>query len=248
MRLPMMIQSTKRSSAARPHGEYKRQLLDEIVALKPATLLDVGCGTGDLLVAAREAGIARTVGIEPETQACVRARSRCLDVISCRAEALPFEDRSFDVVTLDYVAHHTENLPRALREASRVARCAVLILDCWFDDTLASQRVARRYDNWLKRRDRKSGYVHNACPTAIELISMFAAEEFSIDYFCRLILSPLDVAEVERSARGLLENDDDPIGRLELEGILDDARRDGISDDGCIVARFLRDGEAADTA
>ncbi|KTE46521.1 hypothetical protein ATE62_00840 [Sphingopyxis sp. HIX] len=57
-----------------------------------------------------------------------------MDVISCRAEALPFEDRSFDVVTLDYVAHHTENLPRALREASRVARCAVLILDCWFDD------------------------------------------------------------------------------------------------------------------
>lgn len=245
MPLPMMINATMPLPAARPHAAYKRQLLEEIQTLNPATLLDVGCGTGDLLLAAREAGIALLAGVEPEPQACERAQSHLLDVIAGRAEALPFADQSFDVVTLDYVAHHIEALPRALREAARVARRAVLVLDCWFDDTLPSQRVARRYDDWLKRRDRRSGYVHNACPAAAELIAMFAAEDFAVDYVCRLILSPLNVDEIESSARALMENTDDPIGKLELEHILDDARRDGISDDGCIVARFLRHDPAA---
>lgn len=248
MQLPMMINATMPMPAARPHAAYKRQLLEEIQALHPETLLDVGCGSGDLLLAARDAGIARVAGVEPEPQACERAQSQGLDVIPGRAEVLPFADRSFDVVTLDYVAHHIENLPRALREAARVARRAVLILDCWFDDTLPSQRVARRYDDWLKRGDRRAGYVHNACPAAAELIGMFAAEDFTIDYDCRLIFSPLNVEDIERSARMRVENTDDPIGKLELESILDDARRDGISDDGRIVARFLRHDPAVMTA
>ncbi|WP_343715329.1 methyltransferase domain-containing protein, partial [Inquilinus sp.] len=157
-------------------------------------------------------------------------------------EALPFAEGSFDVVTLEYVAHHVEHLPRALHEAARVARRAVLVLDGWYDETLPSQRAMRDLDEWRKRIDRRLGMIHNPCPRPCDLTGpLLACGPLEIDYACRLELRPRSLAELEDTARRHL-NGVAPAPDLaaELDRILDDGRLHGCSDAGTLLLTARR--------
>jgi hypothetical protein len=102
-------------------------VLADAVHLDGADVLDVGCGTGDLVRWMRERG-ARPIGTE-----CGPAmRSRALEADSEHADAyvdaegqdLPFEDGSFDVVIFSASLHHVPmaRIPDAIAEAHRVLR------------------------------------------------------------------------------------------------------------------------------
>jgi SAM-dependent methyltransferase len=134
-------------------------ICNEIAALKPASLCDVGCGTGLLIAHAKALGIAAT-GIEPDDGKVAEAKTAGLDVRSGTAESLPFPDGSFDLVTFENALHHAADVRRALAEAMRVARRAIVILDPWFDLSIPSQRAGDRFERWLKRLDRMTGMVH----------------------------------------------------------------------------------------
>ena len=154
-----------------------------------------------------------------------------------RAEALPFPDRSYDVVTFDYVAHHVECLERALHEAARVARRAVFVLDPWFDVTQPSQQVARDFDDWMKILDRRRGLVHWPCVDPDRLAAPFVAlGGFSIDFNYRLLLQTVPVAKLERLGREQLALTGG-CPRLETKWVtlLDRARLHGITDDGAVT-------------
>ena len=94
-------------------------------------LVDVGCGRGELLVAALRAGAARAVGVE-YSQAALGLARRTVDAAGLEgaevhladARALPLADATADVVTmLDVVEHLSPaELARALAEARRVLR------------------------------------------------------------------------------------------------------------------------------
>jgi SAM-dependent methyltransferase len=104
--------------------------LRRLVALAGPTgserVLDVGCGAGHTALAFAP-HVREVVGVDvtPEMVATAAelARSRGLDGASfvvAAAEALPFPDRSFDLVTCRFAAHHFADLKRALAEAARV--------------------------------------------------------------------------------------------------------------------------------
>lgn len=110
-----------------------RQELVERARLAPGeSVLDVGCGTGTLALAAKRRvgadGIAR--GIDPSTEMIARARSKArrsgLDVAFDEAvvQTLPFEDGTFDVVLAVLTFHQLphDDLDRSLREIERVLR------------------------------------------------------------------------------------------------------------------------------
>jgi len=239
-----MTERTPLPAQARPHAVYKKELLDRLRALSPASILDVGCGDGILLRSACEAGCVRCVGLEPDEQAAGSAQAAGLEVHVGRAENLPFPDRSFDIVAFEYVTHHLEHLQKSLLEAARVADRAVLVLDCWYDEAFASQQVARDYDEWSKRIDRRTGMVHNPCPAPPELAAPFMAlGGFEIDLSCRLVLRPVPIETMAVDAREQLSLvDDDPELRRELGEILDRARRHGATDDGAILMTAERRG------
>lgn len=232
------------SAPPRPHAIYRQDFLDRIAALAPASLLDVGCGEGQLLRSPAFATCARRVGVEVEASQAKRLRDAGLDVQQARAEALPFADGAFDVVTFEFVPHHIEDLALGLKEAARVARHAVVVLDGWYDASLPSQRAAKAYDEWSKAIDRRTGMVHNPCPSAAALAGPFeAVGGFSIDIVHRLILQPLDLDVLEQSALAqLAQAGEDAALRTELNTILTDARGDGISDDGAILFCATRAG------
>ena len=86
-------------------------------------VLDVCCGTGDLAIAARKRG-ASVVGLDFSEQMLERARAKRGDVEWVRGDllALPFEDGSFDAVTVGFGVRNVEDLPAALAEMRRVLR------------------------------------------------------------------------------------------------------------------------------
>lgn len=104
-------------------------MLERLVAPAGKDVVDVGCGGGALVRELAAAG-ARPIGIEisEEQLATARARDdgRGARYLVGRAEALPLEDGSVDVVMFMRSLHHVppEHLQEGLREARRVLRPA----------------------------------------------------------------------------------------------------------------------------
>jgi SAM-dependent methyltransferase len=84
------------------------------------TALDVATGGGHVARRLREAGL-EVVTSDP-------APGMQPDAV-CRAEDLPFADRSFDVVACRVAAHHFENVRAAVAEMARVSQGLVLVSD-----------------------------------------------------------------------------------------------------------------------
>lgn len=114
-----------------------RPLFDEL-AKTPGTamLLDVGTGLADLPWRAREIARRRglklfTIGLDGVPSLTRAARHRVSAGVCADALALPFSDRSVDLVLCSQVLHHFEH-ERALQliaELDRVARRRVVISD-----------------------------------------------------------------------------------------------------------------------
>jgi SAM-dependent methyltransferase len=81
--------------------------VDRCCPRHPATILDLGCGPGDLLAGCRELGLT-VVGVEPDPQPRARALARGLDVHPGTGEDLPepIRARSFDVIIAAHVIHN----------------------------------------------------------------------------------------------------------------------------------------------
>lgn len=102
----------------------------------PLTLLDVGTGAGDIPELARRiadrGGVhLLTMGLEVTPALAAASRPRSGDAIAGDALALPFADRSVDIVTCSQVLHHFEAADgaRLLAELNRVARVRVIVAD-----------------------------------------------------------------------------------------------------------------------
>jgi ubiquinone/menaquinone biosynthesis C-methylase UbiE len=106
------------------HGRdraFRQKLVDLAHLVSGDTVLDVGCGTGSLAIAAkRQVGTRGAVfGIDASPEMIARARSKTtkaridVEFKNAVAEALPFSDAQFDVVLSTLMLHH---LPRKVRQ------------------------------------------------------------------------------------------------------------------------------------
>jgi demethylmenaquinone methyltransferase / 2-methoxy-6-polyprenyl-1,4-benzoquinol methylase len=84
-------------------------------------VLDVCCGTGDLAIAARLAG-GEVTGLDFAERMLDRARHKAPEIDWVRGDALamPFEDESFDAVTMGFGLRNLEDERRGLAELRRV--------------------------------------------------------------------------------------------------------------------------------
>ena len=86
-------------------------------------VLDACCGTGDLAMAAVDAG-ARVTGLDFSERMLERARRKSpeVDWVQGEALALPFADGSFDAATVGFGVRNLDDLERGLAELRRVLR------------------------------------------------------------------------------------------------------------------------------
>ena len=138
--------------------------LDLVVAwCKPGqgvSALDVATGGGHVARRLREAGC-EAVSLDP-------APGMEPDVVA-RAEALPFEDGSFDVVACRIAAHHFEDVQQAVREMARVARDRVVIQDNLF---LSEQ---------VEEAERLRDPSHVRCYTEDEWVGFFESAGLEVE-------------------------------------------------------------------
>jgi ubiquinone/menaquinone biosynthesis C-methylase UbiE len=107
--------------------EELADLIDVIVALPPASVLDVACGTGFLT----QHLVGEVTGVDQSETMLDIARERCPDATFVRADAfaLPFADGSFDrVFTAHFYGHlRTGDREQFIGEARRVAPELVVV-------------------------------------------------------------------------------------------------------------------------
>jgi SAM-dependent methyltransferase len=132
--------ATSRNLAARGsfHGKYASVdwfgwLVDRMAMPRNAEVLDIGCGPAWLWRAqgSRMTSGLRLTLIDSSTGMIDEAKANLadlggqfgqLDFRTADAEALPYEDESFDSVLLLHVLYHVDDRRRALEEAFRVLR------------------------------------------------------------------------------------------------------------------------------
>ena len=106
--------------------EFVTRLLGD---LRVESALDVGCGNGYLASKLRARPIPRVAGVDFSRPRLKDGSERFRGIRFSRASgtALPFADRSFDLVTMVEVLEHIPDTRAALAELARVARGHVLV-------------------------------------------------------------------------------------------------------------------------
>jgi ubiquinone/menaquinone biosynthesis C-methylase UbiE len=108
-------------------GPIQARVLDvcSSQSVPPHSVLDIGCGTGRLLAAARaQWPEAKFAGVDPAPQMLSAAQrlNPQADFKVAMAESLPIEDQSVDLVLSSLSFHHWADQKKALGEIVRVLR------------------------------------------------------------------------------------------------------------------------------
>jgi ubiquinone/menaquinone biosynthesis C-methylase UbiE len=163
-------------------GEDLDQIEAALRTLRPARVLDLGCGGGH--VSYRAAPFAGEVVACDVTPAMIEtvareAASRGLGNITVRqaaAEALPFEDDSFDAVLCRFTTHHWPDMDAGLREAHRVLKPGAIAV---FIDSFAP--VPRVLDSHLQAIELLRDVSHVRNYSMAEWLSGLARAGFAVE-------------------------------------------------------------------
>lgn len=136
----------------------------------PLAHLDVGCAFGYFVAYARPL-VHRSVGVDISTHAVARARALFpeSEFVEARAEALPFQERTFDILTAFDTVEHLPDVRAGLAEFHRVLRPQGTLLLRMPYDGFWRRRMGWRdkdpthvsvlpYDSW-KRALADTGFV-----------------------------------------------------------------------------------------
>jgi demethylmenaquinone methyltransferase / 2-methoxy-6-polyprenyl-1,4-benzoquinol methylase len=109
---------------------WRKKVIKYLSSFKPAHILDVATGTGDLAIACLKTGAKQITGVDISENMLARGRQKIsdkklIDRISLQygdSENLPFEGGHFDAVTVAFGVRNFENLDKGLAEMYRVLK------------------------------------------------------------------------------------------------------------------------------
>lgn len=142
-------------------------LLDQARIAAGQRVLEIGCGTANLLLAAGQRG-AILYGIDPDPGMLARAEAKAarrgfdVQLDQAFADDLPFPDARLDRVLSSFMFHHlaAEDRPAALREAHRVLRPeGTLHLVDFGGSYDGAGRLARRLQHHPMLQDNRDGRI-----------------------------------------------------------------------------------------
>lgn len=109
---------------------WRKKVRKRIARIKPAQILDVATGTGDLAIELSKLRPEKITGIDIAANMLeigkekIKARKldTVIELVPGDSEDMPFPDNSFDAVTVAFGVRNFENLQKGLKEMHRVLR------------------------------------------------------------------------------------------------------------------------------
>lgn len=109
---------------------WRRELVRQIAAHDPESVLDVATGTGGVAISLTRQTRARIVGVDISQPMLARGRERVralglgarIRLQLSRAEELPFDDGQFDAVSFTYLLRYVSDPAATLGEMARVLK------------------------------------------------------------------------------------------------------------------------------
>lgn len=110
--------------------KWRKKVVTTVSATKPQSILDIATGTGDLAIQMAQTNATRIVGLDLSEGMLKVGRRKISDknldsrieMIQGDSENLPFEDNSFDAITVAFGVRNFENLDKGLEEIYRVLK------------------------------------------------------------------------------------------------------------------------------
>jgi ubiquinone/menaquinone biosynthesis C-methylase UbiE len=128
-------------------SKFKVKMLELCEVTDGDRVLDVGCGNGSLISAIKRKGSIKAYGVDISPNMIGECRKRYGDIefAVSTGEVLPFDDSSFDTLTICCVLHHLNNPQRFFMESRRVLKPGgtLIVGDPWFPI------VARQIVDWV---------------------------------------------------------------------------------------------------
>ncbi len=110
---------------------WRRKAIKQLKAIQPKKVLDVATGTADLAIeTARQVDVDKIIGVDIANQMLEIGRKKLdkrqlsdkIELLEGDSENLPFEDNSFDAITVAFGVRNYQNLEKGLVEMNRVLR------------------------------------------------------------------------------------------------------------------------------
>src|SRR5690606_22791456 len=110
--------------------KWRKKVLKLVSDTKPETVLDIATGTGDLAILMTQTGAKKITGLDISAGMLEVGRKKIaerkldgkIDMVLGDSENIPFEDNSFDSITVAFGVRNFENLEKGLSEILRVLK------------------------------------------------------------------------------------------------------------------------------
>ncbi|MBN4057818.1 bifunctional demethylmenaquinone methyltransferase/2-methoxy-6-polyprenyl-1,4-benzoquinol methylase UbiE [Olleya sp. AH-315-K02] len=110
--------------------KWRKKVVEIVANQHPETILDVATGTGDLAINLTKTNASKIIGLDISEgmlnigrQKLIKKKlENTIDLVLGDSENLPFEDNSFDAITVAFGIRNFENLEKGLSEILRVLK------------------------------------------------------------------------------------------------------------------------------
>ena len=110
--------------------KWRKKVVAIVTKKQPDTILDIATGTGDLAINLSETNASKIIGLDISDGMLEVGRQKItkkhlnnkIDMILGDSENLPFDDNTFDAITVAFGVRNFENLEKGLSEILRVLK------------------------------------------------------------------------------------------------------------------------------
>ncbi|MCH8535400.1 MAG: bifunctional demethylmenaquinone methyltransferase/2-methoxy-6-polyprenyl-1,4-benzoquinol methylase UbiE [Flavobacteriaceae bacterium] len=109
---------------------WRRKVIQLVQDTKPKKILDVATGTGDLAIAMANDQVEKIIGLDiskgmlsvGEKKIAKKNLSTKIEMVQADSEDMPYEDNTFDAITVAFGVRNFEHLEKGLTEIRRVLK------------------------------------------------------------------------------------------------------------------------------
>ena len=110
--------------------KWRNKVVEIVGKNNPETILDIATGTGDLAISLTKTSATKIIGLDISEGMLSVGRKKIeklnlnnkIEMVLADSEEIPFEDASFDAITVAFGVRNFENLEKGLAEINRVLR------------------------------------------------------------------------------------------------------------------------------